>query len=305
MERKGGQSNGNDQTIDGVPLPAARVGFKEATFYSTFNNDVDTKNLKAPGFNWYLFNWFGGQAHISNITITPGISAVFAGELVGPNGNLTSAAVNSNNTSFIGTVFGGGGYFEATLSFDPTTVHSGTSNGWPSWWTFAIEHAAYAGAGSYWPGQVTGYWIYNETDIMEYIWSGSLVNSYDATIHTHYNTAASADVSNNTGGGNVMPVASYTQFNSPHKYGVLWLPGSASTTGSLQYFFDRQPIGSPVIWSQFVGGAGQTPPPVDPWRFGIIDSNHIALVLGTGPSAPLTVYNVQVWQANSSNNIKH
>ena len=306
----GGTANGG-VNVAGVPLPAAGVGYNVNTFSSTFNNDVDVGYTNVPGFNWYLWNWFSpsglGHANAANITITPGVSAYFAGENIGPNAELSSADVDSTNSTFVGTAFGGGGYFEATISFDPTTFTA--APGWPAWWSMSIEHAAYNSGLALWTGQITGYSCYNELDFMEYMNYASLPNSYVGTLHTHYNQAPANGyldqvVNNSPNGGNIDAVASYTMFRNPHTYGVLWVPHTSTTPGYAQYYFDRKPVGTAVTWTAFVASA-HTPPPAGTWAFGVIDNMHLALILGTGTGSPMTVYKVQVWQASSANNITH
>jgi hypothetical protein len=52
------------------------------------------------------------------------------------NAQTGTASPGSSSTSWTGYAFGGGGYFEATLSF---TGSPSTSGGWPSFWANSIE----------------------------------------------------------------------------------------------------------------------------------------------------------------------
>lgn len=303
----GGGERSSYETTSGVPLPAAKVGYTTNTLNSTFDGDydlTDTESGRKNDKSWYLWNYFGSLAHSANITVTDGVSAVLNGELVGPNGNLVSAYVAGSTDTFKGTVYGGGGYFEATISFDPATVSACCSNGWPSWWLYSIEHVAYnnlTDLSAHWDGQAAGYSVYNETDILEYIYTGTKPDYYTATVHTHYGITDHV-VSSSTNNGNLMAVPSKTMFTSPHKYGFLWVPATETTEGYGQYYFDQVAVGPRVTWTDFVA-LEESPPPSGTSKYGVIDDRHLVLILGTGPGAPMTVYNVQVWQKDATHNI--
>ena len=93
-------------------------------------------------------------------------------------------------------------------------------------------------------------------------------------------------------------------FTKPHRYGYLWVPATATVRGYAQYYFDGLATTDKVTWSYY--NAEKPPPPpaaAAAWKFGINDSQHAALVLGTGVNQPMTVYCVDVWQASSKANI--
>jgi hypothetical protein len=92
-----------------------------------------------------------------------------------------------------------------------------------------------------------------------------------------------------------------TDFRQYHRYGFLWVPATADTKGYAKYFFDAKEIGSGWSWQQF---ANQTPPPVPPWLYGIIDKHHLLLILGTGVGEPMTVKSVAVWQQRGDDNLR-
>src|SRR5262249_36182692 len=92
-----------------------------------------------------------------------------------------------------------------------------------------------------------------------------------------------------------------TDFTQYHRYGFLWVPATASKNGYAEHYFDDQKIGWAVAWSQYTN---QAPPPRPPWTFGVIDNNHLVLILGTGIGEPMTVKSVNVWQASDINNMK-
>lgn len=285
-----------------VPSVASHAGFGVRTFYSNFQGDVDLQNTRAPGYNWYPYNFFGaGTAKLSQIQPMLGGGINLLGDTTGPNGEISS--VSANGSTFIGQAFGGGGYFEAVLKFNPYQVLANASNpanGFPAWWTLAAEKIT---GNDQWPGQATGYTHYIEPDIMEYklaTTATAITNVYLGTFHDWYGIYAVTcypspfcQVESHPNGETV-PVA--TDFTQYHAYGMLWVPATATTSGYVQYYFDRAPVGALVSWTQYTN---QPPTPVgQPWVFGIIDLQHPALILGTGLNQPMQVQSVSVWQRN-------
>ena len=98
----------------------------------------------------------------------------------------------------------------------------------------------------------------------------------------------------------VRRVPGKVDFTQYHRYGFLWVPATPDKQGFGEYYFDDRKIGLTATWSQY---RGQRPPPVAPWIFSIMDSDHLALVLGTGVNEPMTVASVSVWQASGVQNI--
>jgi hypothetical protein len=90
----------------------------------------------------------------------------------------------------------------------------------------------------------------------------------------------------------------YTQY---HRYGFLWVPATAIEKGYAEFYFDGQKVGTRTAWSRY---SGQAPPPKAPWTFGILDKNHIVLILGTGLGERMTIRSMDVWQASGSGNVK-
>lgn len=100
--------------------------------------------------------------------------------------------------------------------------------------------------------------------------------------------------------------ASTFDYNQWHDYGVLWIPATGSTNGSITYYLDGVATSSSVYWTQYVGSATSPPPglfSVAPWTFGVTDTLHWVLDIGTGNSQPMNVRNIQIWQANTAGNI--
>lgn len=286
------------QSFTTLASPASFVGYNDNTFSSTFNNDIDIKETYTSGFKWYVWNLFSTNANPANIVPMSGGGVTLAGDTTGPNGQIVSAAQLPGN-NFVGTAFGGGFYAEAVLHFDPAQVNSGTQ-GWPSWWSLVSE-VSLTNTGQ-WPGQTAGYVHGVEADFMEY--ERPVQNtSYGVAMHDDYGvpgvtcSPGLCHVDSNVS----MTLAPAPTFTNDHKYGFLWVPATATTNGYAKFFFDNLQVGTTITWNQYTN---QSPTPSgQPWLFGVLDQQHLFLILGTGPSQPMVVQSVNVWQASSANNI--
>jgi len=96
-------------------------------------------------------------------------------------------------------------------------------------------------------------------------------------------------------------IAWNTHFSAYHTYGLLWVPAIATTNGYIQYYFDGEPVGQPITWAQFTNESpASTPADQD---FGIVDLQHLVVILGTGTQYPMTISAVSVWQKSADDNI--
>jgi hypothetical protein len=296
------------------PTPAEAAGYVVNTFSSTFQkSEVDLANSQKSGFQWYLAGFYGTPTNPSVLTFdaADGITITTSGGIL----TATPASPGTNVQNWVGVAFGGGGYFEATLSFNPgSVIDAGANAGWPAWWGEPIEHFAVLPTVQ-WPGQVAGYQHYVETDFFEYdIWSWTPHYEYSGAIIDWYGVWGSdacptfCNVQNSGG-----PDTNYnnrevqspptTDFTQLHQYGFLWIPATATTSGSAQYFFDRVATNDKVTWTQYTGT--ETPPPgLAPWTFGALDAQHLLLVLDTGTAQPFHVQSVAVWQASDDDNLR-
>jgi hypothetical protein len=295
-----------------VPPAALAAGYSLQTFNSAFAPSRFDKAAKYPSkYEWYLNNFFGGKPDRSGLTFNPDGSLTIAGA-GGYNGQIATAGVKG--TSWVGTAFGGGAYFEAVFKFDPKLVN--TSNGWPSFWSMAIEHLAGLPS-QQWVGQAAGYSHFIEADFFEYdIAQFTRPNSYGGTLHDWYGIydktlhrrhfifevtcPGYCDVTSpyvRTGPRNI----DWTQY---HKFGFLWIPATARTQGSATFYLDERKLGPVQTWTQFTD---QDPPPGRgvAWTYGILDNQHIAILLGSGTGQPLTVQSVKVWQSSAAGNLVH
>lgn len=294
-----------------APSYAAEVGYKQNTLSASFtSSNVDIANSKRPGYTWYLWNLFNTHASPAAIGINSDGSVTLAGDTVGPGGELMTATPAKNSAGFVGTAFGGGAYIEATFKFDPADVVRANSKTWPAFWSLALESTGIHPGANQWQGQAPGYLHQIEVDFFEYLLLpyGGPQYAYSSSMHDWYgiykSTCAPAGLCQVGFEFNeskrVAPAD--TDFTRYHTYGSLWVPATSGTSGYIQFFFDGAPIGVVKKWTQFTNQ-----PPANlkqqPWAFGVVDQQHLVLILGTGPNEPMTVQSVNVWQASASQNL--
>jgi hypothetical protein len=154
-----------------------------------------------------------------------------------------------------------------------------------------------------------------EPDFFEYdLWTFAPRHLYGGAMHDWYGIynvtcpgKGFCGVSNASRGGSAFsnfkvkaPVE--TDYTGYHKFGFLWVPATPTTQGYGQYFFDGVATEDRVTWDLYTN---QPPPPGQtPWTFGIIDQQHLAVMVGTGADMPAMVASVYVWQASTAKNLK-
>lgn len=291
-----------------APSYAAAVGYNTKTFSANFTSaTVDTADTGKSGFLWYPYTLFGRHANVSAIGLNTDGSVTLAGDTTGPNGEITSAAPASNSAGFVGTAFGGGAYIEAVFKFNPNDVAAANSKGWPSFWSLAAEGSVLNNGANQWKGQVKGYEHQIEYDFFEYDYLPYNVprNVYSSAMHDWYGvynvTCSGLCEQATVSAQSKHSTPTTTDFTQYHRYGFLWVPATATTEGYTRAYFDGEPIGTQVQWTPFTN---QTPTPNgQSWAFGVMDQQHLVLILGTGVSEPMTIESVNVWQASAANNL--
>jgi hypothetical protein len=299
---------------ESAPEAAAENNFLTNTFSSSLNqNEIDLAKSGNTGFRWYLGQFFStASMDEKELSFPPSGGVVIGG--TGDMPILGTAEPVEHDGGWVGTAFGGGGYFEAQLKFNPDdTLRSGDKDLWPAFWSMAIEHLANLKE-QQWPGQAPGYVHFAEPDFFEYDRSGlTPQNYYGGAFHEWYGKWDSACGPNTFCSVSNMPrgQTSYsnfkigapfgTDFNVYHKFGFLWVPATTITNGRAQYFFDDKLTSDVISWKQY---SGQQPPPGKaPWTFGIIDQQHLVLFLQTGSQEPMAILSVNVWQNSAADNL--
>jgi len=298
----GASASGGGST--GASCAPAAPSYVAAAGYHTnvFSTDCDGWDVSpdgSGGHDWYLTQFFGSPTTPGScVSVDGGVLTIDADQSGcggNANGNLATAGPASNAQGYVGNAWGGGAYFEAQLAFDPTL----TSSGWPSFWAMAIEHLAGRGADQ-WPGQASGYAHFIETDFFEFdtTWAP---DQYGGAMHDWFGQYTSGGYTNDSNDGSgsnfddfVIGVPSSTDFTQFHRYGFLWIPSVGGNPGSAQYYFDGTATTDLVTWN---GPPPATPPPSGSDVFSILDQDHLAVLLGTGPGWPMQVRSVDVWQA--------
>ena len=291
------------------PPDAARVGYIRNTFSSFSPGDIDIDDTGKSGFAWYPYHFFGSHLQYRNITMNADGSVTLNGDVTGPNGELSTTAPAKNAAKFVGVAFGGGAYIEAAIKFDPIAARAKDSKGWPSFWALSLEHAATGAA--QWSGKPEGYEHFVEVDFFEYDINEPAMglNYYGANMHDWYGaynkTCAGHGFCDAWRGYSDVKTAvpASTDFTQYHTYGFLWVPASAASEGYAEFYFDRSPVGKKIVWAKFANQDGV--PDGQPWKFGVLDNHHLALILGTGVGKPMTVASVNVWQASDHQNVRN
>lgn len=292
-----------------APAYAAAVGYKTNTFSANFTNaTVDTTNSKRSGFQWYPYTLFSSRPNLAAIGLNKDSSVTLAGDVTGPNGEISSAVPAKNSAGFVGTAFGGGAYIEATFKFNPNSVAAAKLKGWPSFWSLAAEGSVVGNGSNQWKGQAKGYYHQIEYDFFEYDYlsNGAASNVYSSAMHDWYGiykvSCPGGYCQQTTPTAiNKRAAPTNTDFTQYHRYGFLWVPATATTEGYARAYFDGEPIGTDVRWTQY---SSQFPTPNgQSWAYGVMDQQHLVLIFGTGLNEPMTVESVNVWQTSSANNL--
>jgi hypothetical protein len=248
------------------PAPAAAVGY-----------DTETLGPSVTlGQNWYPFSFQGAYTTQSGATQNAdGSLAISGAGTDGYNGNVSTAVVGTTPTNWTGEAFGGGGYFQATLSF------TGQSYGGdqPAFWANDVEMMASQSVApnnpAPWPGQATSYGDWMEADFAE--WDASKPNQYGYGLINWYGPIGSGDNTRTQFAPATVPTG--TDFSQPHTYGFLWMPATSTTQGSAEWFFDGKQIGSTVYWNQY-NPATPPSPLYGSSAMSVMDTRHLALILG-------------------------
>ena len=315
-------ANAEARPRGGTPIPAGASanGYTINTFHTGpfTTSNVDTTQTYHPGYQWYFPNYFGPPQSPSALTINPDGSVTMAGT---GNDTLGSLGLIVNATPYHGTGFGCGAYITAEMSFPGIFVSNGHAGQSITLYLMALEHLVYPQGASEqaWAAQPPPYDHFIEIDTIEFNTGQTYGSNYSGTLHDWYGDynvtcpgAGYCGIDNRqTTPTNifVLPglrvnVEKNTDFTLFHRYATLWVPATSLTNGILAFYFDDILINE-FQYTQFTT---QPPPPgvppsqIVPWTWGIVDNQHLGLILGGTVVNPLTVRSVDVWQnANACN----
>lgn len=263
-----------------IPAAALDAGYT----LETFGPEVDVDA------NWHRVNFWGMDPNSMNVQENANGSVTLAGPW-SFNAQISTARMDGSPLGWSGIAFGGGAYIEATLSWENPYNGYGQpqSSGWPAFWANDIEGMS----GLYntnWPGQ--SYPRNIETDFMEY-WSDS---SWGGALHDWWGP-------NDVVKGTETTLPNGASPHDPHKYGFLWVPATETTKGRAEWYFDDVHLESLDLSWNLYDPTKPPPPEIGSTAWAHLDTRHLALLLGTGAGNPMTVYDVEVWQKSTAENI--
>ena len=272
------------QTTAGIPAEAAAVGYDTETFGPAINvgttpNPTTSYPQFINGANVVPYQFTGTSwTNIGETNSNGSVTLNGTGEAFG-NG-LATASVTAPGQTLNGIAFGGGGYFQVTMS----------GNGPMSFWMNDAETMNGVSNGTGADPQDS--WM--EADIAEFDTTGV----YGFALHNWYGAVGSGNEVN-TGAISGSPVsppgANYSQ---PNTYGLLWVPATATTQGYAKFYFNGTQVGNTITWNQYVPGQSAADNP-----YAVMDELHMVPILGAGSGSTVTFSNLEVWQASASNDI--
>ena len=275
------------------PGPAAASGYNTLTFYDDYTTigTIDITDSRAVGFTTYIHGAWplanaGGVptwpiAHADDVSVASSVVTFNNQHAPGGGAQLWSSAPTGTGSTYVGSVFTNGFYYEARIKFDQSLATSGAqSSGWPAVWSLPVE-------------MLTGHIVrYIEPDYFE---------AYPVGTGTIQPLMSFHDVVSNPGGpvysnSNYQPSlggADWTQF---HTIGALWVPMAKNGgTGLFQRYFDGT-----HLTAQDVTYSASGPPTPDTGlpngTFSSWDSESMVLLIAAGYNWPTLIDYIQVWQ---------
>jgi hypothetical protein len=293
-------SSGSTTSSGTAPAPAAAVGYDTQTFGPAVTLSS----------NWFPFNFYGGSTPAAAYSQNSDGSVYLSGAgNVNAGADIATAFQTSSGNKWSGTAFGGGAYFEATLSF--TNQSNGPyTNGGPAFWGLDVEHTSQGPYPVSWPGMPNDssgnpYDDFFEVDFMEYDCGTYCYQNGIGNWYGYPPTKSTSNPFQAVGGsaGSVL-IDVGTDFSQYHKYGCLWVPATPNTQGYLKFYFDGTQVGQTFYWNYNNPANPYPPPPLNnATAMSGMDQRHLFMMLGTGTSQPMTVQSVSVWQASAANNL--
>jgi hypothetical protein len=213
----------------------------------------------------------------------------------GYGGLVSPAAYNTSNIyKYQGIAFGGGLYYQITLSYEG--IQTGSSMAVQMYDVLSLSH--------YTPLNVAGY-LGIEIDGPEFNRAGS-TTQYGISCHNYYYPSGGpetrVDPSVLLYGGSPVTIPSGSLSGS-NTYGLLWVPATSTTDGYLKWFFNGVQVGPTVTWVQYSANQAFPPSNAASTVCNVLDTLRIVPVVGLGNTpTPMTITSVQIWQGSSADN---
>lgn len=282
-----------------APSPASSAGYTALTFGDEFDSlaSVNTGTTANSTKKWSNYLPFDGAVMPSSCftqgswTDSRGVTSPSVLTIVQDRFNYNQGlySVDGRNGAGFAQQYG---YFEARICHPAQQIVGGDtmpsmSGGWPSWWSLAKRHIMYGTE-----LKVGGTIDYLELDFHEYFTSAAQSATYGnrliGTVHDWHNgqdwrnTDGHQYGDHMTGGPDVW-----------HIYGCLWKPGSITwyLDGVQQHSISYSSNAAPSPNNSTSGYVM----PSGTFQIADLDSQGVALVLGTGKGYPMHVDWVRVW----------
>jgi hypothetical protein len=307
-------ANPGQTSQDAIPQGATEAGFETLTWSITSFSpqNVDLQRTRDSKYKMFIANYFQSGSYTgedpSNIAINPD-GSITLGKGEGHSLLGSVARINERpNTNFVGTAFGGGGYFEAVIKFETQDLSrpeqsSKDAISWPAWWSMSAEHIVQRTDLTQWMLQQPGYEHFVEPDFFEAL-AGP--NSYIVSVHDWYgiwNVSCPQYCNSTPQYSEGLVSTNDVNWREPHKVAGRWIPATDTNRGSLALFLDDRKVAE-WSWSKYDDRLHAPPVmPESPWRFGVIDQQHLVLLISGGFNWPMTVLSIKVWQRDASKNI--
>lgn len=297
------------QPVSAAPSPASAAGYTVNTFNSVnFSpSNMDITNSGAAGYisakQWFFIQPSGMNGNAC--TAQPQCVAFNSGDgsvTINDSFFCSWATQGFNRGISQGVAFGGGAYFEAVYKWNgDTTIYTGAPSpfggvqaqweGFPSFWTNSIDFYVQ----NYTYGNVTRY---VEVDIFE--------SPYGISYHDWSQNPQNSNINGITATSQYQNYVAGLNFSTYNTYGMLWIPATPTSVGSLTPYLNGVQIHSPTTWTyynctsgfqnDYVGNPSYSP-------LSIMDCQHHGIMINTGSSSYMTVKSVNVWQNTFANNL--
>lgn len=277
-----------------IPAPALEAGF----VVQTFGREGLLYGQNAFDYNLLTVNPVPGQC------VPQADGSIFLPGLSGDNfaSTLATARRASNAAGFQGTAFGGGGYFESTISFFPAVVPPGGKLPFPCY--YANDLFFCLGKPVKYARDQRAEW-----DLMQYVKNSLLYITLAALIDWSH-TGKAGEGPNGTATinpQNAMIALGDIDVTKPNRYAGRWQMATDTSPGFIDGYINEISLlplvnGKRIQWDKF--NPLSTDAPVIGKNAGaVIDASYMVPTWGTSPDCPMTVHGARFFQRSGANNL--